>query len=83
MKITKEEKMEAAKNVFDGRADMAEKTSPRSKKPPEETKQLTRWTAPLLPEMRPSPVWAAWTTYPVSPGVHFTSQPCVSRRTGK
>ena len=26
---------------------MAEKTSPRSKKPPEETKQLTRWTAPL------------------------------------
>ena len=74
MKITKEEKMYLERCGY-GRKDFAQIQ--------EETKQLTRWTAPLLPEMRPSPVWAAWTTYPVSPGVHFTSQPCVSRRTGK
>ena len=77
MKITKEDKMYLERCRF-GRKDLAQIQEATRR-----DKTTYEMDGALLPERRPSPVWAVWTTYPVSPGARFTSRPCVPQRTGK
>lgn len=78
MKITKEEKMYLERCGY-GRKDFAQiqEATRRDKT----TYEMDG--APITRDEAVTRLGPAWTTYPVSPGVHFTSQPCVSRRTGK